>query len=214
MKTAKRSIRRLSFRSNGMLEFTLWGISFRIRVWFPVLCLTLLYMDDSGLVMTALVAALWHELGHVTSLVLYGDCPERIELSAFGVRFDVDYENIHGGYGKDIALALAGPMMNILAWLFCAGRYPVIAAVHLMLGTWNLLPLYPLDGERVLCAVLTQYCSPSLAGRLRRIFFWITWIACFALSLGLLLYHSVNLTIWIMTMYTGIAELQRYLNSL
>ena len=48
----------------------------------------------------------------------------------------------------------AGPCVNFLAYMALRRQMPAFAAVNLLLGAYNLLPIMPLDGGRMLLAAL------------------------------------------------------------
>ncbi len=75
--------------------------------------------------------------------------------------------------GQEFKIAIAGPLVNILIAVICYGlffglvrTYPGIAAflndfalVNIILGAFNLIPAYPMDGGRVLRAFLAGRMS-------------------------------------------------------
>ena len=70
-------------------------------------------------------------------------------LGAFGVRIDLNDTLI--GYGKNLMIALAGPLANgVAAALLFLWQCPDAAAVHLALAALNLLPAAALDGGELL----------------------------------------------------------------
>ena len=59
-------------------------------------------------------------------------------------------------------MALAGPAASFLLALVTAPLCPTLAGVSLALGGFNLLPLAPLDGGRVLGAAVSRWKGPDL----------------------------------------------------
>ena len=121
----------------------------------------LLALDGTGLVRLSLLCALLHESGHVAvHLVLLHRLP-RLKVSPTGICLSM--RGVLLPSQKALLLAAAGPLMNLLCcassifWMELAGysyRGYWFAAVNLLLGTVNLLPLPSLDGQRIVEALL------------------------------------------------------------
>lgn len=121
----------------------------------------LLALDGTGLVRLSLLCALLHESGHVAVyLVLFRRLP-RLKVSPTGICLSM--RGVLLPSQKALLLAAAGPLMNLLCcasaifWMELAGysyRGYWFAAVNLLLGTVNLLPLPGLDGQRIVEALL------------------------------------------------------------
>ena len=110
---------------------------------FLVLALMLL-LFPLGLVAGILLAALIHECGHLIAVRLTGGRVLAIRLHAGGARI----ETAPMEPGKVAVCALAGPgagALTIFAWRF----FPEMALAGLVQTVFNLLPIYPLDGGRV-----------------------------------------------------------------
>ena len=121
----------------------------------------LLALDGTGLVRLSLLCALLHESGHVAvHLVLLHRLP-RLKVSPTGICLSM--RGVLLPSQKALVLAAAGPLMNLMCcasaifWMELAGysyRGYWFAAVNLLLGTVNLLPLPGLDGQRIVEALL------------------------------------------------------------
>ena len=121
----------------------------------------LLALDGTGLVRLSLLCALLHESGHVAvHLVLLHRLP-RLKVSPTGICLSM--RGVLLPSQKALLLAAAGPLMNLsccasaIFWMELVGysyRVYWFAAVNLLLGTVNLLPLPSLDGQRIVEALL------------------------------------------------------------
>ena len=99
-------------------------------------------------VLAMLAAGAVHELGHC--LVLYGlDEPVlAIAVGPFGARI----ETLPLGRRTEILCALAGPGLGLMLCLFWRWM-PKVALFALVQNLFNLIPIWPMDGGRVLCAL-------------------------------------------------------------
>ena len=69
-------------------------------------------------------------------------------------------------YGQDSLVALAGPAANLLlGGLFFVLDRQLPAVLSLGVGAFNLLPILPLDGGRVLYGLLADKLDPDWADR-------------------------------------------------
>ena len=97
-----------------------------------------------------LAAAAAHEAGHVMAIYLVGGRVTGIRLGMCDARI----ETRGLGYRQEIFCALAGPGMSVLVCLALRKAYATCAAISLLLGLFNAMPVYPLDGGRALRAGL------------------------------------------------------------
>lgn len=148
-----------------MIRFQAFGVAFRLPLLtlaMPVLAARLGLQGELGAVMLALGL---HELAHILAARAAGVRITEIQLLPFGgsARMENPYQLPPG---RVIAVAAAGPAANLLAafiWGFLAHRGLVTAAYasafiqpNLILFLFNLLPALPLDGGRILFALLQR----------------------------------------------------------
>ncbi len=121
----------------------------------------IVYLLAGELVWPLLLAAAMHELAH---LAVLGTCGVRVR--SLTLRFaDAEIDAAPAGYLAEIVCALAGPAANFICCGLFRLRAPDFAALHLLLGCYNLLPVLPLDGGRALRAALSLLIWPELAQR-------------------------------------------------
>ena len=133
-----------------------------------------LYYAGSGRILVFLVytlCAVIHELGHSFVASGAGYRLNRITLMPFGavVKGDIDGLKI----SDEIKIALAGPLLNLAVGLFFVAIwwiYPesyaftdIVAQANFSLAIVNFLPIFPLDGGRVVSAVLTEKLGSAKA---------------------------------------------------
>jgi len=134
-----------SWSGAGTLASVVYGVAFLLAVFGSVLL---------------------HELGHALMARRYGIATQRIVLYPIGGVAQL--ERMPRRPREELAVALAGPAVNFTIaaalWLFA----PVFGAgvlgallgslmvANLMLGAFNLVPAYPMDGGRALRAFLAE----------------------------------------------------------
>ena len=100
-------------------------------------------------IISAVMAALWHEGCHWLALKLCGCRCYGISVGREGAVLETEF----GTPAKEALCALAGPLGSILLLLFFRW-IPRIAICALIQGLYNLIPVYPLDGGRLVRSLL------------------------------------------------------------
>lgn len=114
-----------------------------------------------------------HELGHIAAAFLKGGRLISIKVLPIGVNAEIDTMNCSAA--GLIILHSAGPILNLV--LSAAGRFiffqnksdisliDTFCNVNLYLAVFNLIPVYPLDGCRLLQSVLYERIGIFLSAR-------------------------------------------------
>lgn len=117
---------------------------------FPAFLAAVWYFDSCGIFWPFLAAMTVHELAHAAVLLLLGGRIESVRLSFAQVELRTGLLSDH----MELWSTAAGPGINLLCgWLFRRWM-PAFAAVSLLLALFNLLPVWPLDGGRLLRTLL------------------------------------------------------------
>lgn len=118
------------------------------------------FLDGEGLIACMVPAALAHELGHLLALRLCRTRVHTLRLGLLGA--ELCYSGALGR-GETVLCAAAGPAAGLVyALAACALGGPFLlrsGAASLCLSAFNLLPVLPLDGGRILLALAGQRAS-------------------------------------------------------
>lgn len=127
---------------------------------------------DALVVMSVLFGSVvLHELGHALAARSFGIRTAHITLFPFGGIAAI--ENMPKNPWQEAVIAIAGPAVNgvlavgfALAWAaFGGGWLATFAVINLIMGVFNLIPAFPMDGGRVFRAMLTPSLGWTRASR-------------------------------------------------
>lgn len=151
------------------------GCEIRLHPMLMALIVLAAWAGQLPLFLVAFGSVLYHELCHVLAAVLCGYSVTRIEVLPFG-----SVAQIQGLFEErpqsEMLIALAGPAANVLMVMILTTlqhytglalpyQEPFVAA-NLQLAVFNLLPLLPMDGGRILRSALARCISLGKATRL------------------------------------------------
>ena len=124
-----------------------------LRPGFVTLACLACYLLPGRVFWTWTLLCALHELGHLAALALCGVRVERVRLRALGAVIETN----HCSHSAEAICALAGPAVSLFAFWALRRALPGAALISLLLGICNLLPVWPLDGGRVLRAACAQF---------------------------------------------------------
>ena len=133
--------------------------------------LIFLLTEQLNIYIVFMLFAIIHELGHVLTGIILGFKPKNIEVLAIGISacfyMQCDDYNKKINYAnrfvlKKVIISCAGPITNfIIAIIFYFFDFSIfnisrefIIYTNLIIGIFNLIPIYPLDGGRIIKNIL------------------------------------------------------------
>ena len=133
---------------------------------FWLMAAVVFWLDEGvGFLPWGVLACILHEAGHVAAAAVFGGRVGRLRLSATGAEFTMVYD-APLSYGRESLVLLAGPATNLLVGgMAAAGKCYLLAAMNFAVGGFNLLPVLPLDGGRLLFDLLADLLDPDWAER-------------------------------------------------
>jgi len=173
---------------------------FEITPGFLLLLLWFARVNGWRLLATVLLAAAVHEGGHYLVLRVQGASVSGIRICALGMVMRTNHDRL--SYGGELLALLAGPLANLLAaWLLCRLGQVMAAGAHLVLGAFNLLPLWPLDGGRGLYLAVSWLAGPETGWQAAR---WAGVCAATGLAGGLLyVMYRTEGSLWLVPAVCG-----------
>ncbi len=137
--------------------------------------IVLIGVGQGGAVLSALLALIIHELSHVFAAKAFHLPVPEIEFTPFGGVAHME-DISEATPVQQFVVAAAGPLMSWIGCLVCAGllqlNWVSLAQIegflrwNLLLLCFNLLPVLPLDGGRILQALLTPFIGWQKAMRI------------------------------------------------
>lgn len=155
---------------------------------------------------TALFFSFFHELSHLLTAKILKYSPEKITVNMFG-------EVLHLKDGcilpeHEILIHISGPFFNLAAALVffvlysegAVGWCGSIIFINSVLGLYNLLPFYPLDGGKMVFVYLKYFMDEDIALRLILGFAKVFLIFNFFLGIYLVQYNLLNCLISLLSL--------------
>lgn len=132
-------------------------MKFSVHPAFLLLLLTIVLYGNIALYSAILISLFVHELGHFVAAKFVGVKVDTCRILPYGGEMTLRHE-MQLSYSKLIIIALGGPVATFLGILF-SFFLPVLLRelfieVQLFILLLNLMPIWPLDGGRIICFTL------------------------------------------------------------
>ncbi len=174
---------------------------------------------------TIMLFAFLHEIGHLCAGLALGFRPKTMEITPFGFR--IVFKTCMEDYKKKIkqgnelcvkkmVIYLAGPIVNLFLILVCllwnielVIQEETIIYSNLLLAIFNLLPIYPLDGGRILKQIVHICKGRKIACQKSNLISFVTVIILTVITSILILYIH-NIAFLIILVYLWYLVIKNY----
>lgn len=140
----------------------------KISISFILLVLMYLLTNQIVFLINYVMALIFHELGHLYVAKQKGYTASSMKLNLLGASI-----KIHNKINKDdlFIIALAGPITNFIICIICTSLWWLIPETYvftseffrcnLLLASFNMLPVEPLDGAKILDSIISKHSKPT-----------------------------------------------------
>lgn len=160
------------------------------------------FFDKSGETSATLLAALLHELGHMTVILSLGIGIREIRILPYG--FEIYTARAYRSFSEEIAVSLAGCAVNLItfaALIGFGGYAEMLASASLALGLLNIMPIVGLDGGAVLLSVISNFALPDITEKICRTVSFFALIALWIPAAYVFLATGYNYSLFVMCVW-------------
>ena len=189
----------------------------KFKIDLKIFLIAILFFMTSQIKVYAImmICAIIHELGHLLVGILLGMKPEKLEIIPVGIRvtFKTKIKQTNKLEIKKIFVAIAGPVVNlILIYIAAISKTNIISKINfiyanLLLVIINLVPIYPLDGGRILKGIISIFKGKKKAEQTINKISIIIGIIISALGIWILI-NNKNIAILFFLLYIWIIIIQ------
>ena len=196
---------------------------FRIDLKIFILLVLFYFTKQIHIYASLMIFAMIHEMGHLLAGLLLGMKPEKIEVKPFG--FSISFKLTTKDYNKKIKkanlleikkiiVALAGPVTNLIIIIITLNipgnlwKALIVIYTNILLILFNILPIYPLDGGRILKGILHICLGRKKAIQYSSTISFVTTVAL-TLIASIAIFYLENIAIFLAIIYLWILVIQQ-----
>lgn len=182
-------------------------IKFHPLFWFFILLL--LISNNFLSIFSYLLCVILHEFGHFLTANYLGYKLNKITFLPFGVSIS-GKENVFYKPSHEILVAISGPIVNLFLLVLCLALFWSFPVLYIYLENFyianfvtfcfNFLPVYPLDGGRVLYATLKRKFNIKKSYQIIKIIGFVISIILFILFI-ISAFYKINFTIGLTSIF-------------
>ncbi len=187
------------------MSFAIKGFGINLKPSFFVMCAVFIIYGMGRELCILIFSVTMHEAAHIVTAYACGLAPKGVTITPIGQQADIrGMENI--SFIRRIFIVSAGPGVNLVLWLMFDSN------MNLALFLLNVLPVYPLDGGRLLHYIL-GYCLGVLrANRVQSFLSKGIAVAIFALGFVQTIMYCYNISLLCIGLYLIKINKKEYIN--
>lgn len=190
------------------MNFRVSDIEIKVNFWFAFVVCYLLCVCNSLLVRMAVLFSLLHECGHLFFLLVFDAKPQKILFGLCGMTI-VGRDELTLNYKQECLAAFAGPFVNLCCFFIFYLLYErnkemfffQSASINLFIFLFNSLPIFSLDGGRILHAVCMEYLSEELTLNIEKVCSFFCILVVMTLGFYILLKSRYNFSLLLLSFY-------------
>lgn len=166
---------------------------FSIHYSFVILILLMLLMGYINLVLMFMFIILFHELGHIIMIKLFGYKINKVVIYATGGVISTNIAINIKSY-KLFLISISGIVMQLLLFLLPIYYFQdsyLFKELNMSLILFNILPIYPSDGYKMVLSILEHFASYSYIIKFSYLFSLITLFIIFFYCKNIIIFISL-----------------------
>lgn len=166
---------------------------------------------DNTYLMLCFIACIWHEIGHLIMMLVNRIKIYKIVFYGAGIKILPDKLFDFINMKAQIYVLVGGSLLNFITAVLLMNNdnyyIYIFAAINAVIGAFNFLPLYFLDGGKILGVIIHNLCSFSNTLSIERYLKMINVILILAFLIFVTICKKGNVTIFITLCYLLVAVL-------